>query len=64
MDRQLIALMKPYDPDIIQLAKSGIAMSLTFMVGATEEAFARVKPLFELLGKNISLVANVGAGQT
>ncbi len=29
MDRQLIALMKPYDPDIIQLAKSGIAMSLT-----------------------------------
>ncbi|MDH4375836.1 MAG: 2-hydroxy-3-oxopropionate reductase [Ramlibacter sp.] len=40
------------------------AASLTIMVGATEEAFARVKPLFELMGKNITLVGDVGAGQT
>ena len=40
------------------------AASLTIMVGATEAAFARVKPLFELMGKNITLVGGVGDGQT
>jgi 2-hydroxy-3-oxopropionate reductase len=37
--------------------------ALTIMVGASEAAFARVKPLFELMGKNITLVGDVGAGQ-
>ena len=37
------------------------AASLTIMVGGTEAAFNRAKPLFELMGKNITLV---GAGQT
>ena len=37
--------------------------ALTIMVGASEAAFAKVKPLFELMGKNISLVGEVGAGQ-
>ena len=40
------------------------AASLTIMVGGTEEAFARVKPLFELMGKNITLVGGNGDGQT
>ncbi len=40
------------------------AASLTIMVGASEAAFARVKPLFELMGKNITLVGSVGDGQT
>src|SRR6516165_3107745 len=40
------------------------AASLTIMVGASEAAFAKVKPLFELMGKNITLVGEVGAGQT
>ncbi|WP_420403504.1 2-hydroxy-3-oxopropionate reductase [Nisaea sp.] len=40
------------------------AASLTIMCGGTEEAFARVKPLFELMGKNITLVGGVGDGQT
>ena len=40
------------------------AASLTIMVGATEASFARVKPLFELMGKNITLVGGVGDGQT
>ncbi len=40
------------------------AASLTIMVGGTEAAFARVKPLFELMGKNITLVGDIGAGQT
>jgi len=38
--------------------------SLTIMVGASDEDFARVKPLFELMGKNITLVGAVGSGQT
>mgnify|MGYP001258226248 CR=1 FL=1 len=40
------------------------AASLTIMVGATEAGFARIKPLFELMGKNITLVGSVGDGQT
>jgi 2-hydroxy-3-oxopropionate reductase len=38
--------------------------TLTIMVGGSEEAFARVKPLFDLMGKNINLVGNNGDGQT
>jgi len=38
--------------------------ALTIMVGADESAFERVKPLFELMGKSITLVGDVGAGQT
>ena len=40
------------------------AASLTIMVGAGEAAFERVKPLFELMGKNITLVGGNGDGQT
>jgi 2-hydroxy-3-oxopropionate reductase len=38
--------------------------TLSFMVGGTDEVFARVKPLFELMGKNITLVGGNGDGQT
>jgi len=38
--------------------------SLTIMVGGPEQAFAQAKPLFELMGKNISLIGENGAGQT
>lgn len=40
------------------------AASLTIMVGAKESTFDKVKPLFELMGKNITLIGPVGAGQT
>ena len=40
------------------------AASLTIMVGGTEAAFEKVKPLFELMGKNITLVGGNGDGQT
>jgi 2-hydroxy-3-oxopropionate reductase len=40
------------------------AASLTIMVGASDAAFERVRPLFELMGKNITLVGGNGAGQT
>ena len=38
--------------------------ALTIMVGANESTFEQVKPLFELMGKNITLVGGNGAGQT
>lgn len=37
--------------------------SLTIMVGASEAAFARARPLLERMGKNITLIGGVGAGQ-
>jgi len=39
------------------------AASLTIMVGGSEAAFAKVKPLFEKMGKNITLVGGNGDGQ-
>jgi 2-hydroxy-3-oxopropionate reductase len=42
-------------------AKAG---SLTIMVGGPDAVFERVKPLFELMGKNITLVGGNGDGQT
>lgn len=40
------------------------AASLTIMVGGPEAVFERIKPLFELMGKNITLVGGNGDGQT
>ncbi len=40
------------------------AASLTIMVGGPDAVFERVKPLFELMGKNITLVGGNGDGQT
>jgi len=42
-------------------AKGG---TLTIMVGGPEDAFATVRPLFEVMGKNITLVGGNGDGQT
>ena len=42
-------------------AKAG---TLTIMVGGPEPAFERVKPLFEAMGKNVTLVGGNGDGQT
>ena len=38
--------------------------TLTIMVGGPEAAFERARPLFEAMGKNITLVGGNGAGQT
>src|ERR1700726_631516 len=40
------------------------AASLTIMVGGPESAFEKVKPLFDKMGKNITLVGGNGDGQT
>lgn len=42
-------------------AKAG---SLTIMVGGKEETFNKIKPMFELMGQNITLVGGNGDGQT
>jgi len=41
-------------------AKAG---SLTIMAGGSEAAFAQIRPVFELMGKNITLVGGNGDGQ-
>lgn len=38
--------------------------TLSIMVGGKQETFDTVKPLFECMGKNITLVGEVGDGQT
>ena len=40
------------------------AASLTIMVGGPQDAFDKVKPLFDLMGKNVTLVGSNGDGQT
>jgi 2-hydroxy-3-oxopropionate reductase len=42
-------------------AKAG---TLTIMIGGPQAAFDRAEPLFDLMGKNITLVGDNGAGQT
>jgi 2-hydroxy-3-oxopropionate reductase len=42
-------------------AQQGI---LSIMVGASESAFSRALPLFEVMGKNIVRIGEAGAGQT
>src|ERR1700761_2839627 len=41
-------------------AKAG---SLTIMVGGSQATFDTVKPLFDMMGKNITLIGGAGAGQ-
>jgi len=43
--------------------KGAIDAALSIMVGGSEAAFARAKPIFEALGKNIVHVGELGAGQ-
>ncbi|CAG0972383.1 partial 2-hydroxy-3-oxopropionate reductase, partial [Rhodocyclaceae bacterium] len=40
-----------------------INASLTIMVGGKPEVFARVQPLFEKMGKSVTLIGGCGAGQ-
>ncbi|KQW18570.1 2-hydroxy-3-oxopropionate reductase [Afipia sp. Root123D2] len=40
------------------------AASLTIMVGGSDATFNKVKPVFDLMGKNVTLVGGNGDGQT
>lgn len=37
--------------------------TLTIMVGASEAVFAKVKPIFDMMGANVTLIGENGAGQ-
>lgn len=43
--------------------KGAIEATLSIMVGGPEPAFARVRPIFEALGKNVVHIGGTGAGQ-
>ena len=43
--------------------KGAIDAALSIMVGGSDAAFARAKPIFDVLGKNIVHVGELGAGQ-
>lgn len=40
------------------------AATLTIMVGGDQTVFERIKPLFDLMGKNVNLLGENGSGQT
>ena len=62
--RQIAALGCDYVDAPVSGGEVGAkAASLTIMVGGSEAAFARIQPLLALMGKNITHVGDVGAGQ-
>ncbi len=66
--RQIAMELKALGIDFIDAPVSGgdvgaIAGTLTIMVGASEAAFSKAKPVFECMGKTITHVGDSGAGQ-
>jgi len=66
--RDIAARLKAQCIDFLDAPVSGgevgaIAATLSIMVGGSEAGFAKVKPLFECMGKNIVHVGDSGAGQ-
>lgn len=66
--REFAAKLKARNIDLVDAPVSGgetgaIAGTLSIMAGGTVEAFSRVKPYFEKMGKNIVHVGASGAGQ-
>jgi 2-hydroxy-3-oxopropionate reductase len=66
--RQVAALVAEAGADMLDAPVSGgdkgaIAGTLSIMVGGSEAAFERAKPIFEAMGKTIVLVGPSGAGQ-
>jgi 2-hydroxy-3-oxopropionate reductase len=66
--REFAAKVKAKGADYLDAPVSGgevgaKAASLTIMVGGSQATFDRVKPLFDMMGKNVSLIGDVGAGQ-
>lgn len=66
--RQIGAALKALGIDFLDAPISGaetgaVAGTLSIMVGGSLEAFARVKPLFECMGKSVIHLGESGAGQ-
>ena len=66
--RQFAAAVEDAGGDYVDAPVSGGAVgaqsaSLSIMAGGSDTGFDRAKPIFEVLGQNISHVGDVGAGQ-
>lgn len=66
--KKIAARVKESGAEFLDAPVSGgevgaINAALTIMVGGSESTFEKAKPLFEVLGKNITLVGENGAGQ-
>jgi 2-hydroxy-3-oxopropionate reductase len=66
--REIGAELAARDIEFIDAPVSGgevgaINGTLTIMAGGKPEAFQRVRPLFEKLGKTVTLIGGIGAGQ-
>lgn len=66
--KQFAARVKESGAEYVDAPVSGgevgaINAALTIMVGGDESSFDKAKPLFEVMGKNITLVGESGAGQ-
>jgi len=66
--REIGAALEARGIDFLDAPVSGgeigaINASLTIMVGGKTEVFEQVKPLFEKMGKSITLIGGIGAGQ-
>ena len=66
--RQFAERLASHGVDYVDAPVSGgeigaVAASLTIMAGGTSAAIARARPLFEVLGKSITHIGAVGAGQ-
>jgi 3-hydroxyisobutyrate dehydrogenase-like beta-hydroxyacid dehydrogenase len=67
--KKLAGLAKEKGVDLLDAAVSGAkqgaeAGTLTVMVGGVEDAFRRCKPIFDVLGKNIFYLGDVGMGES
>jgi len=61
---RIAELCRPRDVELIDAPVSGRPPSMTVMVGASDAAFARCKPLFEAIAANVFHVGPSGAGAT
>jgi len=66
--REIGAALAAKGIDFIDAPVSGgevgaINATLTIMAGGSPEVFERVRPLFEKLGKSVTLIGGIGAGQ-
>ena len=66
--RAMAKRLEPYGIELVDAPVSGGTVgaangTLTIMVGATEETFARIKPVLLDMGKSVTRIGECGAGQ-
>src|SRR3954449_10383713 len=66
--KEFAAKIEALGADYLDAPSAGVeagakAASLTIMVGGAERAFKTMKPVFDRMGKNVTLVGGCGDGQ-